>query len=451
MSYRLPNFTKATSQNLHSKRAGGRMPVIAVIGAQWGDEGKGKIVDLLAERAKAVVRFSGGDNAGHTVINPYGEFRLHIVPSGIFRPGVICIIGNGVAINPAVLLEEIENLQKHNIDTSHLFISDRAHLIMPYHTIIDGLEEERRGKGALGTTRKGIGPVFADKVARLGIRTCDLLNREEFYSRLSSVLELKNAILTKIYNAPPLSLQEIYEQYCDYGARLAPFIRDTGSILQELIAQKQTILLEGAQGTMLDPDFGTYPYVTSSSPLASGSSTGSGISLKQIDQIIGVFKAYTTRVGSGPMPTELKDKTGEFIRHRAHEYGATTGRPRRCGWFDSVAGHFSVRVNGFTSIALTRLDILDPLDTLKICIGYKLNGNILKDFPSDITLLDRCQPIYEELPGWQTDTSNIRNAKQLPSQARRYIARIEELLSCPVSIISVGASREQTIIVTQVI
>ncbi len=426
------------------------MSVTAIIGAQWGDEGKGKIVDLLATSAKAVVRFSGGDNAGHTVINPYGEFKLHIVPSGIFHTGAICIIGNGVAINPVILLEEIENLQKHGVDTSHLFISDRAHLIMPYHTLMDGLEEERRGKGAIGTTRKGIGPVFADKIARLGIRTCDLLNKKEFRSRLNSILEAKNAILTKIYNAPPLSLEEIYEQYCSYGEQLAPFIQDTGRILRDMVSQMQPIILEGAQGTMLDPDFGTYPYVTSSSPLAAGGSIGSGISPKQIDQIIGVFKAYTTRVGGGPMPTELKDKTGEFIRERAHEYGATTGRPRRCGWFDAVAGRFSTQVNGFTGIALTRLDVLDALDSVKVCTGYKVDGDVLKDFPSDLAILDKCQPIYEEMPGWHKETSTIRNIKQLPSQAQRYISRLEELLSCPMSIISVGASRNQTIMVKQV-
>jgi adenylosuccinate synthase len=426
------------------------MSVTAIIGAQWGDEGKGKIVDLLATSAKAVVRFSGGDNAGHTVINPYGEFKLHIVPSGIFHTGVICIIGNGVAINPVILLEEIENLQKHGVDTSHLFISDRAHLIMPYHTLMDGIEVERRGKGAIGTTRKGIGPVFADKIARLGIRTCDLLNKKGFRSRLNSILEAKNAILTKIYNAPPLSLEEIYEQYCSYGKRLAPFIQDTGRILLDMVSQKQPIILEGAQGTMLDPDFGTYPYVTSSSPLAAGGSIGSGISPKQIDQIIGVFKAYTTRVGGGPMPTELKDKTGEFIRERAHEYGATTGRPRRCGWFDAVAGRFSTQVNGFTGIALTRLDVLDALDSVKVCTGYKFDGDVLKDFPSDLAILDKCQPIYEEMPGWRKETSTIRNIKRLPSQAQRYISRLEELLSCPMSIISVGASRNQTIMVKQV-
>jgi len=426
------------------------MSVVAIIGAQWGDEGKGKIVDLLAERAKATVRFSGGDNAGHTVINPYGEFKLHIVPSGIFHPKTVCIIGNGVAINPAVLLEEIDNLQRHKVDTSHFFISDRAHLIMPYHILLDKLEEERRGKGAIGTTGKGIGPVFSDKIARLGIRACDLLNNNDFRSRLSSILELKNAILTKVYNAPPLSLEEIYQQYCSYGERLAPFIRDTGPVLQDLMSRKQPILLEGAQGTMLDPDFGTYPYVTSSSPMAAGSSIGSGISIKQIDQVIGVFKAYTTRVGSGPMPTELNDKTGEFIRERAHEYGTTTGRPRRCGWLDAVAGRFSTQVNGFTGIALTRLDVLDTLDTLKICTSYKLNGDIVKDFPSDIATLDKCQPVYENLPGWQTPIIDMRHHKQLPSQARRYVARIEELLSCPVNVISVGAKRDQTIMVKQI-
>jgi adenylosuccinate synthase len=427
------------------------MSVVAIIGAQWGDEGKGKIVDLLAEKAKVVVRFSGGDNAGHTVINPYGEFKLHIVPSGIFHPQVVCIIGNGVAINPVVLLGEIDNLQSHGVNTSNFFISDRVHLIMPYHILLDRLEEERRGKGAIGTTGKGIGPVFADKIARLGIRACDLLNNKNLRSRLSSILELKNAILTKIYNAPPLSLEEIYQQYCSYGERLGPFIRDTSPILQDMVARKQPIILEGAQGTMLDPDFGTYPYVTSSSPMAAGGSIGSGISIKKIDQIIGVFKAYTTRVGSGPMPTELKDKTGDFIRERAHEYGATTGRPRRCGWLDAVAGRFSARVNGFTGIALTRLDVLDAFDKLKICTSYKLNGDIIKDFPSDIATLDKCQPVYEDVPGWQTPTSDIRHHKKLPSQARHYVARLEELLSCPVSVISVGAKRDQTIMVEQIL
>jgi adenylosuccinate synthase len=427
------------------------MSVVAIIGAQWGDEGKGKIVDLLSEKAKAVVRYSGGDNAGHTVINPSGEFKLHLVPSGIFHKGTACIIGNGVAVNPAVLLDEIDNLKKHGVDTGNLFISERAHLIMPYHTLFDGLEEDRRGQGAIGTTRKGIGPVFADKIARLGIRACDLLNRNTFRTRLSQVLETKNAILTKIYNVSPLSLKEIYDQYCAYADRLAPFIRDTEPIIQKIISNKQPIILEGAQGTMLDPDFGTYPYVTSSSPIASGSCTGSGINIKQVDHVIGVFKAYTTRVGGGPMPTELLDKIGEFIRERANEYGATTGRPRRCGWFDAVAGRYSTQINGFTGIALTRLDVLDVLDSVKICTGYEINGKVINDFPSDIDTLAKCKPVYEELPGWLVPTSDMRQHKQLPSQARQYIRRLEKLLSCPVSIVSVGASREQSIIAKHII
>jgi adenylosuccinate synthase len=427
------------------------MSVVAIIGAQWGDEGKGKIVDLLSEKAKAVVRYSGGDNAGHTVINPSGEFKLHLVPSGIFHKGTACIIGNGVAVNPAVLLDEIDKLKKHGVDTGNLFISERAHLIMPYHTLFDGLEEDRRGQGAIGTTRKGIGPVFADKIARLGIRACDLLNRNNFRTRLSQVLETKNAILTKIYNVSPLSLKEIYDQYCAYADRLAPFIRDTEPIIQKIISNKQPVILEGAQGTMLDPDFGTYPYVTSSSPIASGSCTGSGINIKQVDHVIGVFKAYTTRVGGGPMPTELLDKIGEFIRERANEYGATTGRPRRCGWFDAVAGRYSTQINGFTGIALTRLDVLDVLDSVKICTGYEINGKVINDFPSDIDTLAKCKPVYEELPGWLVPTSDMRQHKQLPSQARQYIRRLEELLSCPVSIVSVGASREQSIIAKHII
>lgn len=427
------------------------MAVVAIIGGQWGDEGKGKIVDLLAEKARVVVRFSGGDNAGHTVVNPYGEFRLHLVPSGIFHPQVTCIIGNGVVINPAVLLEEIGELQKRGVDTHRLFISARAHLIMPYHILLDGLEEEARGKEAIGTTRKGIGPAFADKIARLGIRVGDLLDKDVFLARLSSVLELKNVILTKVYGVSPLSLEEVYEQYCHYAEQLSPFIRETDLMLQDAVSRKEVVLLEGAQGTLLDPDFGTYPYVTSSSPLAGGSFIGAGLCPTRIDHILGVFKAYTTRVGGGPMVTELKDETGALIRERAHEYGTTTGRPRRCGWFDTVAGRFSVRVNGFTGIALTRLDVLDAFSVVKICTGYRVDGKTLDYFPSNVAVLEKCQPIYEELPGWQVPTSEIRDFKKVPPQARRYVKRVEELLSCPVDIISVGARREQTIRVRSVI
>jgi adenylosuccinate synthase len=421
------------------------MPVIAIIGAHWGDEGKGKVVDQLAQQAGAVVRFSGGDNAGHSVVNPYGEFKLHLVPSGIFSPKAICIIGNGVVINPAVLIGEIDELTKRGVDASRLFVSDRANLIMPYHTLLDGLEEEARGGKALGTTRKGVGPAFTDKAARLGIRTGDLLDKEGLLERLRPILDYKNTILTKVYGAGPLSLDEVYTQYCQYGERLAPYIRETTLILEEILSRGELILLEGAQGTLLDPDFGTYPYTTSSSPLAGGGCLGSGLSPAKIDRILGVFKAYCTRVGSGPMPTEMKDKTGDLIREKAHEYGTTTGRPRRCGWFDAVASRFSTRVNGFTGAAITRLDILDILPSLKICVGYKLDGETIKDFPASVTALARCEPVYEELEGWQTSTSDIREYKQLPAEARKYIARIEELAGCPVNLICVGPEREQVI------
>ncbi len=421
------------------------MSVIVIVGAQWGDEGKGKVVDLLAERAQVVVRFSGGDNAGHTVINPYGEFKLHLVPSGIFSAEATCIIGSGVAINPSKLIEEIDQLNRCGVSTSRLVISDRAHLVMPYHLLLDGLEEERRAGGALGTTRRGIGPAFADKVARLGIRVGELLDKEVLRERLRFMVNYKNIILTKVYGASPLSLDEVYSQYCHYGERLAPYIKETTVILAEALSRGQSILLEGAQGTLLDPDFGTYPYTTSSSPLAGGGCLGAGIGPTRIDYVLGVFKAYCTRVGSGPMPTELHDETGNLIREQAHEYGTTTGRPRRCGWFDAVAARLSQRVNGFTGVAITRLDVLDVLPSLKICVAYKLDGKTIDNFPSSVTALERCQPIYEELDGWQADTTHAREYDELPLKAQQYIARLEELISCPVSLVCVGPEREQTI------
>ncbi|MFC2057269.1 adenylosuccinate synthase [Chloroflexota bacterium] len=421
------------------------MPVIAVIGAQWGDEGKGKVVDLLAEKARLVVRFSGGDNAGHTVINHYGEFGLHLVPSGIFSTQATCIIGNGVVINPAVLIDEIDLINQRGVDTSRLYISDRAHLVMPYHLLLDGLEEESRGGKAIGTTRKGIGPSFADKIARLGIRTGDLLDKKALLERLRPILDYKNTILTKIYGVSPLSLDEVYSQYCQHGERLAPYIHDTTTVVEEALDRKELVLLEGAQGALLDTDFGTYPYATSSSPLAAGSCLGAGVSPTKINSILGVFKAYCTRVGGGPMPTELKDETGDSIRELAHEYGTTTGRPRRCGWFDAVAARYSTRINGFTGTAITRLDILDTMPSLKICVGYKLDGETINYFPSSIAALDRCQPVYEELAGWQASTTHIRKYEDLPALARQYISRLEELTACPANIICVGPEREQTI------
>ncbi|MDP6647361.1 MAG: adenylosuccinate synthase [Dehalococcoidales bacterium] len=421
------------------------MPVIAVIGAQWGDEGKGKVVDMLAEKARIVVRFSGGDNAGHTVINPLGEFSLHLIPSGIFSSQTTCIIGNGVAINPTVLLKEIDQLNQRGVDTGQLIISDRAHLIMPYHILLDNLEEKWRGGQAIGTTGRGIGPAFTDKVARLGIRAGELLDKEILRKQLRFILDYKNAILTKVHEVNPLSFDEVYRQYCQYGERLMPYIRETTEILETALHRDELILLEGAQGTLLDPDFGTYPYTTSSSPLAGEGSLGSGISGNKITGVLGVFKVYCTRVGSGPMPTELTDGTGDLIRETAHEYGTTTGRARRCGWFDAIAARFSNRINGFTRIAFTRLDILDTLPHLKICVGYQLDGKVIDFVPANIAALERCQPIYEELPGWQVPTTHIRHYQQLPPQARQYVERLAELTACPISFICVGPEREQTI------
>ncbi|MBN1176721.1 MAG: adenylosuccinate synthase, partial [Dehalococcoidales bacterium] len=346
------------------------MPVAAVIGAQWGDEGKGKIVDMLAEKARYVVRFSGGDNAGHTVVNPLGEFKLRLTPSGIFYPGATSIIGNGVVLNPAVLLGEMEELTSRKVDISSLYISDRAHLIMPYHIAIEGMEEDALGGKAIGTTRKGIGPAYVDKLARTGIRAGDLLDREIFRERLTLALEYKNNIITKVFGKEPLSFDEIYKQYCAYADKLAPLICDTTVMLAEAIGRNDAILLEGAQGTLLDPDFGTYPYCTSSSPTASNACLGSGLGPGSITHTLGVFKSFQTRVGAGPMPTELDDEIGDAIREYGDEYGTVTRRPRRCGWFDAVAARLSMRVNNFTSIAVTRLDILDMLQRIKICTGY---------------------------------------------------------------------------------
>jgi adenylosuccinate synthase len=423
------------------------MPAIAVIGGQWGDEGKGKVVDLLAEQANVVVRFSGGNNAGHTVINQLGEFRMHLIPSGIFYPGCTCLIGNGVVIDPAAFLEEVENLKKHSISVSNLFISDRAHVIMPYHILLDGLEEKSRGKGAIGTTLKGIGPAFVDKIARMGIRICDLLDKENFRKRLSVVLEHKNNILVKLYGAAPLALDEVYQKYCKYAEQLSPFVRETDVLLRDALKRGEKVLLEGAQGTMLDLDFGTYPYVTSAAVGATSLSMGLGIGSMKLNGIIAVFKAYTTRVGGGSFPTELLDECGSLIRERAHEYGTTTGRPRRCGWFDGVAARFSSEINGLTSAAITRFDILDNFPTIKVCTAYKVGRTTYHRPPANPALLEKCQPVYEEMPGWECPTSDIRSLKKLPPQAQAYVKKLEELIGCPVSLVSVGPSREQTIMV----
>jgi adenylosuccinate synthase len=419
------------------------MSVVALVGGQWGDEGKGKVIDSLAARAHMVVRFAGGDNAGHTTVNPHGTFRLHLIPSGIFYDSVRCVIANGVVVNPAVLLKEISELREHGVHARNLLVSDRAHLIMPYHLLLDRLEEQRRGHGAIGTTQRGIGPAFVDKVARTGLRVGELLDPSSFRARLEDVMEQKNALLTSLYGQPAMSVSDVYNQYMDYAEQMRGYITDVLPVIHGAIDQGDTILLEGAQGALLDTDFGSYPFVTSSSPLAGGATVGSGIGPTQIDRVLGVFKAYATRVGGGPMPTELKGEMGDFIREKAGEYGATTGRPRRCGWFDGVAGRFSVRINGMTDVALTHLDIFDGFKSVKICTGYMVDGRLISEFPTRADVLERCEPVYQELPGWNECTEDIGEYAQLPLNARTYVSTIAQVLGCRVSLVSMGPKREQ--------
>ena len=430
------------------------MPAYAVIGGQWGDEGKGKVVDFLSRDSHYVVRYSGGNNAGHTVINEKGEFALHLVPSGIFWPQVSAIIGNGVVIDPETLLDEIRSLEDSGVDTSRLSVSDRAHLVMPYHVALDLLEEQARGSIAIGTTGKGVGPAYVDKVARVGIRVGDLLevtDEDVFLPKLQHVVDQKNALITKVYGGEPVSLEQLYQRCIEWSQRLAPYIRPTELILQKALAKGENILLEGAQGTLLDIDHGTYPYVTSSSPSIGGASTGVGIPPNSIVGVVGVFKAYSTRVGAGPLVSELTDEVGDAIRERAWEYGTTTGRPRRCGWFDAVAGRYSVAVNGFTSIILTRLDVLDGFSPIKVCTSYRVDGQTVDRFPTTTSILERCEPVYEEFPGWTDPTASARRLEDLPEGALRYVRRLEELLGAPINMISTGPKREETISIRPVI
>jgi adenylosuccinate synthase len=398
------------------------MPVIAVVGCQWGDEGKGKIVDLLSEQAHVVVRCNGGTNAGHTIVNEVGTFRLRLVPSGIFNPQAISIIGNGVVLDPDVLLEEMKELEVAGVDTTRLLISDRAHLIMPYHRMLDELEEAARsgtGVGSLGTTRRGIGPAYVDRTARVGIRMGDLLHEETLLTKLSSVLPTKNEVLTKIYNAKPLQLHDLYLKLVEQGQRLRSHILPTELVIARALSEKRMVLLEGAQAALLDLDFGTYPYVTSSNPTAAGLCVGSGTPPNQVSSIVGVFKAYQTRVGTGPFPTEIEGDLADFLRDQGGaghgEYGTVTGRPRRVGWFDAVAGRYVTQLNGLTGVAITRLDALDKFDTIKICTAYKVNDAHLSHIPADPVILEHVEPHYEEYPGWKTDTSGARRWQDLPA------------------------------------
>lgn len=421
------------------------MSVTAVVGAQWGDEGKGKIIDELAGRMEYVVRYQGGGNAGHRVVYDGGEFAFHQVPAGVLHPQTKGIIGNGVVIDPKGLLAEMEALQRQGVNLEQIQISDRAHVVMPYHFLLDQLEEESRGADKIGTTLRGIGPAYVDKYARTGIRAGDLLDAEQFRAKLAGVLQQKNRMITSIYGHAPLSLDEIYHEYLAYGEQLRPAITDTTTLLQEALCAGRSILLEGAHGALLDVDFGTYPFVTSSTTVSGYASTGAGLPPRSIEHVIGVYKAYTTRVGSGPMPVELLDSTGEMLRERGHEYGTTSGRARRCGWFDAVVSRYSARLNGLESAVIMKLDVLDTLPMLKICTAYKLRGQIVQTPPANLTDLGACEPVYEELPGWQTDTSQITSYSALPSAAKRYVERLSELLETPVALISVGPSRGQSI------
>ncbi|MDA1095892.1 MAG: adenylosuccinate synthase [Chloroflexi bacterium] len=423
------------------------MGATAVIGAQWGDEGKGKVIDLLAENADLVVRYSGGSNAGHTVINHLGEFSLHLVPAGIFNPQTLCVIGNGVALDPDILLGEMDQLEAAGLDTSRLLISDRAHLVLPHHRLIDQLEEERLGNHSLGTTLRGIGPAFSEKTARRGVRVGDLLDREALLGKLEAALGYANRLIQGVYGRDPISLDDLFARCAAWADRLGDRICQTELVINRALRDGKEVLLEGAQGTLLDLDFGTYPYVTSSHPGAGGAYQGAGIGPVRIDRIVGVFKAYCTRVGEGPFPTELHTWEGTHIREVAHEYGATTGRPRRCGWFDAPMARLSNLVNGYTSVILTRLDVLDQLPTLRICTGYRLLGEVLEYPPSDTSVLQRCEPIYEDMPGWQQPTSAFRHIQDLPTRARAYINRLEELIEAPVSMLSIGPRRDENIIV----
>lgn len=430
------------------------MPAIAVIGCQWGDEGKGKIVDLLAERADVVVRCNGGPNAGHTIVNEKGTFKLRLTPSGIFNPQALSIIGNGVVLDPEVLLEEMSQLQAAGVDTSRLLISDRAHVIMPYHKTLDGLEEDARAgtsAGNLGTTRRGVGPAYVDRTARTGIRMGDLVQEESLLYKLSSVIPSKNAILTKVYEARPIDLHKTYLQAVKHGQLLHKHILPTEVVISHALSEKRAVLLEGAQAALLDLDFGTYPYVTSSNPTAAGLCVGSGTPPNQLMSIVGVYKPYQTRVGAGPFPTELTGDLADFLREQGGaghgEYGTVTGRPRRVGWFDAVAGRYVAQLNGLTGVAITRLDALDNLDTIKVCTSYKLHDAVLNHIPADLTTLETIEPEYEEHPGWKSDTTAARSWADLPQNARNYIERLCQLLQTPLDLISVGPHRDQSIIV----
>ncbi|MGB0650268.1 MAG: adenylosuccinate synthase [Rhodothermales bacterium] len=423
------------------------MPVTVVIGSQWGDEGKGKIVDLIAKDIDIVARYQGGANAGHTICWGDNEFVLHLVPSGIFQEGVQCVIGNGVVIDPVAVMKEIKMIRELGYEVEgRLHISHNAHLIMPYHKKVEEARERWRDAGAIGTTGRGIGPSYVDKFARTGIRVVDLLDRDVLREKLLTSMEEKNAILQNVYGAEQLDVEAIIEEYVEFDKLIDLFVTDTTELLGNALAQGKRVLAEGAQGSLLDVDFGTYPFVTSSHPTVGGCCTGLGVPPTSVNRVIGIVKAYCTRVGNGPFPTELLDETGEELRRTGAEFGATTGRPRRCGWLDLVALRYTTMVNGFTDLAITKLDVLSNLDEINVCTGYRIDGKSTRRFPNDIRTLERIEPEYETLPGWQKDITGVTSMDELPSEARDYLAFVSNYLNVPASIVSSGPKREQTIV-----
>lgn len=429
------------------------MSSVIVLGAQWGDEGKGKIVDYLTQKAKAVVRYSGGSNAGHTVVVNDIAYKLRLLPSGVLFNDKINVLGNGVVINPGVFLKEIQGMKEKGIACDNLVISDRAHVVLPYHQRLDELQEAALGENKIGTTKNGIGPCYMDKVARVGIRMCDLMEPETFAKKLKVNIEAKNALITKIYGGEPFDYETVLKEYLAYAEELRPFVTDTGVVLDEIFSAGKNVLFEGAQATFLDVDHGTYPYVTSSNPTAGNACTGSGVGPRYIDHVVGVVKAYTTRVGEGPFATELLDTDGpgNQIRETGHEYGTVTGRPRRCGWLDAFMLKYSARVNSLDYLAITRLDILDKMPVIKMCVGYELNGEMIKNIPASLNILSNVTPIYEEFEGWMTDISGIREYDKLPANAKKYLERLSEVAGVPLGIVSVGPNREQTIVLKELL
>jgi adenylosuccinate synthase len=420
---------------------------VIVIGAQWGDEGKGKITDLLSRSADVVVRYQGGVNAGHTIVVNGQTFKLHLIPSGILYPKTECMIGCGTVIDPQVLIAELDQLEALGISTRNLLISETAHVTMPYHRLIDQASEERRGNHKIGTTGRGIGPTYADKSERTGIRVLDLMNPEGLREQLEWTINYKNVILEKLYNLPLLDPKQVIDEYLGYAERLRPYVVDTSLKIYDAIQRRRNILFEGAQGTLLDLDHGTYPYVTSSNPVAGGACVGTGLGPTMIDRVIGIAKAYTTRVGEGPFPTEIDGEMGEVLCTRGAEFGTTTGRRRRCGWFDAVIGRYAVRINGMDCLAITKLDVLDELEEIQVCVAYEIDGERSEHFPSNARKFARCRPIYKTMPGWRTSTSDCRTLEELPKQALDYLKFLAELTEVPIAIVSLGASRDQTIIV----